>query len=209
MLQRAGTTVGKTSTQAAHQPHHQQLQHPHQPPGVSSAPLPPCGALLGPQQPQQCDHQQQQQQQQQQLPPDWLAMRALGGMTDFVVVPILRGDTPIGALQVRASSAATRAGSPGRHALVAALFAAWFTACWPQHTRRARPTQIRTDLEHHACNLLHGRISWGCTAQVADRCTPPEDNPGAVLPSRKCRGVAELSILGAVIASQLVVGYML
>lgn len=28
-----------------------------------------------------------------------------------------------------------------------------------------------------------------------------------MLPSRKCRGVAELSILGAVIASQLVVGY--
>ncbi|GFR52530.1 hypothetical protein Agub_g15103, partial [Astrephomene gubernaculifera] len=34
------------------------------------------------------------------LPPDWHAMRILGGMTDFVAVPLRRGEAVIGALQV-------------------------------------------------------------------------------------------------------------
>ncbi|GIL76866.1 hypothetical protein Vretifemale_6399 [Volvox reticuliferus] len=57
-------------------------------------------------QPQHQPHLQKQNQQQQQqqpivaLPPDWQAMRVLGGMTDFVAVPLLRGELVIGALQV-------------------------------------------------------------------------------------------------------------
>eukprot|EP00198_Chlamydomonas_reinhardtii_P005260 XP_001694596.1 predicted protein [Chlamydomonas reinhardtii] len=66
------------------------------------------------------------------------AMRALGGMTDFVAVPLLRGETVIGALQ------------------------------------------------------------------VADACTPPEDNPGAMPPPRRCRGSAELAIVAAFIGALLV-----
>ncbi|KXZ50017.1 hypothetical protein GPECTOR_18g170 [Gonium pectorale] len=72
------------------------------------------------------------------LPPDWQAMRLRGGMTDFVAVPLLRGRTVIGALQ------------------------------------------------------------------VADACTPSADCAGAMPPSRQCRSAAELSIVGAIIASLLV-----
>lgn len=63
------------------------------------------------------------------LPPDWQEQARLQGLTDFVAVPIWRGDTIIGALQVGCRLACRRALPAAAVAL--ALAAAGRLACGP------------------------------------------------------------------------------